>query len=83
MINLLIILTSDYYKLFACFKDRALKNRNCNETQVQTFNNFTKELFGGVIDLLCTDYAEGSKKCNDLGNLIISLISLLIFINDC
>ena len=54
--------------MYECYKDKTANNKDCNEEQVETFSAFVKELFGGVVDILCTDYVEGSDKCDKLGN---------------
>ena len=53
--------------MFGCLKERASKKRDCTEGKVETASNFIRELFANVNDMICSDYVEGSDKCDNLG----------------
>lgn len=41
--------------------------KGCTNTRIDTSLNFVRSLFGNVIDLICSEYTEGSDKCDQLG----------------
>ncbi|CAG2103781.1 unnamed protein product [Medioppia subpectinata] len=56
----------EYFRIFACSETRMRKVKGCNEQQVDVTLDWIRSLFGNVIDLICSDYTEGSDKCAQL-----------------
>lgn len=61
-------IASDYWRFLKCFTDKTVgKHPKCTEKNVDTITDWVREMFQGVVDLICSDYIEGSDKCEKLG----------------
>ncbi|CAG2172557.1 unnamed protein product [Oppiella nova] len=57
----------EYYRIFPCISTKTKRIPVCTEQHVETALNFVKSMLGNAIDLICSDYTEGSDKCETLG----------------
>ncbi|CAG2103782.1 unnamed protein product [Medioppia subpectinata] len=58
---------SEYYRIFPCIITKTKRIPVCTEQHVDTAMNFVRSMLGNAIDLLCSEYSEGSDKCDTLG----------------
>ncbi|CAG2108300.1 unnamed protein product [Medioppia subpectinata] len=58
---------NEYYRIFPCIITKTKRIPVCTEQHVDTAMNFVRSMLGNAIDLLCSEYSEGSDKCDTLG----------------
>ncbi|CAG2167406.1 unnamed protein product [Oppiella nova] len=56
----------EYFRIFSCSETRMRTVKGCTEQQIDITLDWIRSLFGNVIDLICSDYTEGSDKCSSL-----------------
>jgi hypothetical protein len=70
---LYVFFRSEYQKIFTCIQERGKKY--CDDKELNEAQNLIRSMTGGVLGSLCTDYRDGSDKCQQLG------IKFLIYID--
>lgn len=60
------LICCNFFNVKKCFWDNGKKVSKCNDKRIITSEKFLDALSGNIVDVLCTEYDEGSDRCDKM-----------------